>query len=40
MFVQRRVFDACVKHLTPRVSNGEASIVRAAIQAQSIRHKR
>jgi len=39
MFVQRRVVDACVKHLTPRLSHGESSIIRATIQAQSIRHK-
>lgn len=28
MFVQRRVFDACVKHLTPRINHGQSSIIR------------
>ncbi|CAF1049807.1 unnamed protein product [Rotaria sp. Silwood1] len=39
MFVQRRVFNACLKHLTPRISHEQSSIIRATIQAQSIRHK-
>ncbi len=28
MFVQRRVFDTCVKHLTPRINHGQSSIIR------------
>ncbi|CAF4435078.1 unnamed protein product, partial [Rotaria magnacalcarata] len=39
MFVQKRVFNACLKHLTPRISHEQSSIVRATIQAQSVRHK-
>ncbi|CAF3495584.1 unnamed protein product [Rotaria sp. Silwood1] len=39
MFVQRRVFNACLKHFTPRISHEQSSIIRATIQAQSIRHK-
>ena len=39
MFVQKRVFNACLKHLTPRISHEQTSIVRATIQAQSVRHK-
>jgi len=39
MFVQRRVFNACVKHLTPRITNEQSSIIRATIQSQSVRHK-
>ncbi|CAF3068722.1 unnamed protein product [Rotaria socialis] len=39
MFVQKRVFNACLKHLTPRISHEQSSIVRATIQVQSVRHK-
>lgn len=39
MFVRQRVFNACVKHLTPRISQEQPSIIRATLQAQSIRQK-
>ncbi|CAF3471571.1 unnamed protein product [Rotaria sp. Silwood1] len=39
MFVRQRVFNTCLKHLTPRISHEQSSIVRATIQGQSIRHK-
>ncbi|CAF0841402.1 unnamed protein product [Adineta steineri] len=39
MFVQKRVFNACLKHLTPRINHEQSSIIRATIQAQSIRNK-
>ncbi|CAF1087278.1 unnamed protein product [Rotaria sordida] len=39
MFVQRRVFNACLKHLTPRINHEQSSIIRATMQAQSARHK-
>ncbi|CAF0928660.1 unnamed protein product [Adineta ricciae] len=39
MFVQRRVVDACLRHLTPRISHEQSSIIRASVQAQSLRHK-
>jgi len=39
MFVPQRVFNACVKHLTPRISHEQSSLIRATIQAQSVRQK-
>ncbi|CAF3479556.1 unnamed protein product [Rotaria socialis] len=39
MFVRQRVFNTCLKHLTPGFSHEQSSIVRATIQGQSFRHK-
>ncbi|UJR08849.1 hypothetical protein I4U23_013103 [Adineta vaga] len=39
MFVQQRVFNTCLKHLTSRINHEQSSIIRATIQAQNARHK-
>ncbi|CAF1446536.1 unnamed protein product [Adineta ricciae] len=39
MFAQQRVINACLKHLTPRLSHEQSSIIRATLQAQNVRQK-